>query len=162
MFTLEQIREIKERLINSGSKDTQLPEAELPLSGEETVAIIQDGENKKIPIREFYTEISSTYTKAEVDRLINAIKQFTYESASVLPQASASTMNKIYLIPSDNAEDNNVKDEYITVQDGSQYKWEQIGSTSVDLTNYYNMRQVNELLEDKADKTDLLGDYYAE
>ena len=162
MFTLEQINEIKKRLINSGSKDTQLPEAELPLSGEETVAIIQDGENKKVPIREFYTEISSTYTKVEVDRLINAIKQFTYESVSVLPQASAATMNKIYLIPSDNAEDNNVKDEYITVQDDGQYKWEQIGSTSINLSNYYNISQVNELLEDKANKADLYGEYYDE
>lgn len=161
MFTLEQINEIKKRLSNSGSKDTQLPEAELPLGGEETVAIIQNGENKKVLIREFYTEISSTYTKAEIDRLINAIKQFAYESVSVLPQATAATMNKIYLIPSDNAKDSNVKDEYITVQDGSQYKWEQIGSTSVDLTNYYDMEEVNGLLEDKADKTDLLGDYYA-
>ena len=79
---------------------------------------------------------SETYTKSEVDTIINAVKQFTYESVGTLPTASASTMNKIYLVPSSSSATQNIKDEYITIQDGSTYKWEQIGSTAVDLSGY--------------------------
>lgn len=79
---------------------------------------------------------SDTYTKTEVNNLISAIKQFTYEVAASLPTASQSTMYKIYLIPSSNPKTQNVKDEFITVLDGSTYKWEQIGSTEIDLSNY--------------------------
>ena len=90
---------------------------------------------------------SETYTKAEVQTLINAVKQFTYESVQVLPTASAETMNKIYLVPSSNPETQNVKDEFITVvtvdQGMTTYSWEQIGSTAVDLSGYYTSAQTD-------------------
>jgi hypothetical protein len=84
----------------------------------------------------YYTK-SQTYSKSEVDNLISSIKQFTYQSADSLPTASASTMYKIYLIPAANSETNNAKDEYITVENGSNYSWEKIGSTNIDLSGYY-------------------------
>lgn len=49
MFTRDQIEEIKKKLIMLGTKDTQFPDAH-KLNGEEIVAIVQDGENKKIPL----------------------------------------------------------------------------------------------------------------
>ena len=58
IFTQEQINEIKQRLALSGSKDLQLPLANLPLSGEETIALVQQGENKRVSIEEFYEEFS--------------------------------------------------------------------------------------------------------
>lgn len=52
-----------------------------------------------------------------------------------LPTASASTMGKLYLIPVSGS-GQNVKEEYITWLDGSTYKWEMIGTTETDLSNY--------------------------
>lgn len=49
MFTCDQIEEIKKKLIMLGTKDTQFPDAH-KLNGEEIIAIVQDGENKKIPL----------------------------------------------------------------------------------------------------------------
>lgn len=58
IFTQEQINEIKQRLALAGSKDPSLPLADLPLSGEETIALVQQGENRRVPIEEFYEEFA--------------------------------------------------------------------------------------------------------
>jgi hypothetical protein len=43
----------------------------------------------------------------------------------------------LYLVPSDDPDTSNIYDEYIwTIQDGSTYGWEKIGTTDVDLTGY--------------------------
>lgn len=90
---------------------------------------------------------SDTYTKTEVNALIAAIRQFTYVLAPSLPEASASTLFKIYLIPSERAKTDNVKDEFITIDNGEgaadRYTWEQIGSTAVDLSGYYTKAEVD-------------------
>ena len=52
-----------------------------------------------------------------------------------LPTASASTLGGIYLLANSQGEGNNF-DEYLTVKDGSNYAWEKIGSTDVDLSGY--------------------------
>ena len=56
-------------------------------------------------------------------------------------------MNKIYLVPSTNPETKNVKDEYITIavtdQGTTTYSWEQIGSTTIDLSGYYTSAQTD-------------------
>lgn len=90
---------------------------------------------------------SETYTKTEVNTLLNAIKQFTYVLVQTLPTASADTMNKIYLVPSSDPQTQNVKDEYITIatENGgtTTYAWEQIGSTAIDLSGYYTSTQTD-------------------
>ena len=90
---------------------------------------------------------SETYTQAEVNALIAAVHQFTYQSVTTLPTASADTMNKIYLVPSTNPKTKNVKDEFITIattdQGTTTYSWEQIGSTTVDLSGYSTTEQMN-------------------
>ena len=54
-----------------------------------------------------------------------------------LPEASVLTLFTIYLVPSTNSQQANVKDEFITVQDQEgNYRWEQIGSTTIDLSGY--------------------------
>ena len=101
----------------------------------------------------YYTK-SNTYTKTEVNNLVNAVKQFTYESVATLPTASASTMNKIYLVPATNTADKNIKDEFITINTGTaqspQYKWEQIGSTTLDLSGYVTSTALTTILADYA------------
>ena len=90
---------------------------------------------------------SETYTQAEIQQLIAAIKQFRYQSVAELPTASADTMNKIYLVPSTNPQTKNVKDEFITIattdQGTTTYSWEQIGSTEIDLSGYYTSAQTD-------------------
>ena len=90
---------------------------------------------------------SETFTKAEVNQLISAVQQFTYQSVAELPTASADTMNKIYLVPSTNPQQQNVKDEFITVsvtdQGTTTYSWEQIGSTTIDLSGYSTTQEMN-------------------
>lgn len=65
IFTQEQINEIKQRLALSGSKDPQLPLANIPLVGEETIAIIQGGENRRVSIEEFYEGFSQYIDNSE-------------------------------------------------------------------------------------------------
>ena len=57
IFTKEQIDEIRSRLSLSGAKDTSFPDADIPLKGNETIAIIQGGENKKVSLTDFYQEL---------------------------------------------------------------------------------------------------------
>ena len=90
---------------------------------------------------------SDTYSKNEVDQLIAAINQFELVSIATLPTASAATMGKLYFVPSADPQTSNVKDEYITLsvteQGTTTYYWECIGSTSIDLTNYYTKAQTD-------------------
>ena len=100
-----------------------------------------------------------TYTRAEVEALIAAIQGFSYEVVAELPTASASTMGKIYLVPSSDPQTQNVKDEYITIDNGSEaqtrYTWEQIGSTAIDLSGYVTISALNAALADYTTTTDL-------
>lgn len=51
MFTRDQIEEIRMKLQLTGRKDTSFPEAG-SLKGEETVAIVQNGENRRLSVRD--------------------------------------------------------------------------------------------------------------
>lgn len=97
-----------------------------------------------------YYKKTETYSQTEVNNLIAAIKQFTYQSVLTLPEASANTMNKIYLVPSSNQETRNIKDEYITIDNGDgasqRYTWEQIGSTAISLDGYVTTSALNTAL----------------
>ena len=90
---------------------------------------------------------SDTYSKNEVDQLVAAINQFELVSVQTLPTASASTMGKLYFVPSSDPQTSNIKDEYITLSvtenDTTTYYWEQIGSTEINLTNYYTKTQTD-------------------
>ncbi|MBR2097909.1 MAG: hypothetical protein IKH59_10660 [Bacteroidaceae bacterium] len=90
---------------------------------------------------------TETYSKEQVNALIDAINQFEYAVVAQLPTASSSTRHKIYLVPSTNPDTSNVKDEFITItttQNGViRYSWEQIGSTTVDLGGYSTTAQMN-------------------
>ena len=95
----------------------------------------------------YYYLKSETYSATEVDQLLAAIKQFTYEIVQTLPTASAQTVGKIYLVPSADPKTQNVKDEFITlttIEEGTTtYSWECIGSTTIDLSNYYTKTQTD-------------------
>ena len=82
IFTKEQIDEIRERLSISGRKDTQLPSVLLPMSGEESIALIQQGENRVIPIWTFYEEFARYIDGSERVDLLNVSRYAQQQSQS--------------------------------------------------------------------------------
>ncbi len=95
----------------------------------------------------YYTK-TNTYTKTEVDQLIGAISTLDIQIVQTLP--STGSTSTIYLVPK-TASTNDNYDEYIYVNNN----WEHIGSTEVDLSNYYTKTQTDDLLDDKADTSDI-------
>lgn len=67
-----------------------------------------------------------------------------------LPTTGISTTT-IYLVPSDDPQSENIYDEYINL-DGTSAGWEKIGSTEIDLSNYYTKTETDTLLSGKVDK----------
>ena len=74
---------------------------------------------------------SETYTKSEVQQLLSTISSLKLEVVTNLPTTNISS-NTIYLKPLDSAKENNIYEEYIYINS----KWETIGTTAVDLSNY--------------------------
>lgn len=93
---------------------------------------------------------TQTYSKTEVNALVDAVRQFQFQVVQSLPTASADTVGYIYLVPASHSQTANVKEEWITISETSgsatTYKWEHIGSTNVDLSGYYTSAQVDSLL----------------
>ena len=85
-----------------------------------------------------YYKKTETYSQSEVDNLISAAKSGRFVPVATLPTASADTMGAIYLVPKQDAETGDVKDEYITIQVTGGYDWEKIGDTQLDLSGYWN------------------------
>ena len=90
---------------------------------------------------------SETYTQAEVNSLIAGITGLHIEVVQTLPTTDISTTT-IYLVPKTTAGTQDVYDEYINL-DGTTSGWEHIGSTEVDLTNYYTKTETDNLLAAK-------------
>lgn len=109
-----------------------------------------------------YYKKSETYTQTEVNALIAQASMGLFVVAPTLPTASADTINKIYLTPSPNPEETNIKDEYITVLENNVYKWEIIGSTKIDLSGYVKSITVNgnTYYVDPTSTNITLADYY--
>ena len=87
-------------------------------------------------------------SKEELVELINTLRSNKFIVVETLPEPSAETYGKIYLVPIENGEDGNYHDEYITVakEDGS-FVWEYLGSTKVDLSDYAKKEYVAEEIE---------------
>ena len=94
------------------------------------------------------------YKKNEIDDKISAITTINFEVVGELPDSGEA--NKIYLVPNVEQQEQNVKDEYIWIDN----KWEIIGSTKIDLspyitvdvsnlTNYYTKTQSDEKYQTK-------------
>lgn len=94
-----------------------------------------------------YYKKSETYTQAEVDALISAVVTIDIEVVQALPTTDISTTT-IYLLPKQTAGTDDVYDEYINTT-GTSAGWELIGSTQVDLSNYYTKSEVDALIPDE-------------
>lgn len=103
----------------------------------------------------YYTK-NQTYTKEEVKSLLGTAAGFQFVIVEELPEKGDPT--KIYLVPitpkNDIAKEtvvDNYYNEYIWLAEEQRY--ENIGSTQIDLSDYYTKSQIDLLLQNKADNS---------
>ena len=86
----------------------------------------------------------NTYTKAEIDEMIAELKQFETAKVDHLPLRGEP--NVLYFVPRTTASGNDACYEYMWMND----KWEFVGSTEVDLTDYWTIDEVKQYVDDNA------------
>lgn len=89
--------------------------------------------------------------------LLNTMSGVNFVVVQTLPTTDIST-NTIYLVPKQEVGTDNIYDEYINT-DGTSQGWELIGTTEIDLSNYYTKTETDDLLDDKADIGDIPTDF---
>lgn len=103
----------------------------------------------------YYYKKSEVYNKQEVNSLVSGFHPFVPMRAEELPEASADTMYKICLVPSQNPQTLNSYDEYITIDAGEgaepRYSWELIGNTSISVDGYVTQDDLDAALATKQD-----------
>ena len=90
---------------------------------------------------------TEVYKKDEVNNLISNLTSFSALIVSTLPTDNIST-STIYLLANTEQANNNYYDEYLYINNA----WEKIGNTQIDLSNFYNKTETNNLLSAKIDK----------
>lgn len=93
----------------------------------------------------YYTK-TNTYTKTEVNDLINGITSMNVVVVQTLPTSGISATT-IYLVPKSTSQTNNAYDEYLYVNN----KWEKIGDTTIDLSNYALKSEIPTVTNDLTD-----------
>lgn len=102
----------------------------------------------------YYYKKNETYSQAQVNELLASVNKPAFKVVDELPESGA--QNIIYLVKKDTgSEQNDVYDEYIwiTDEDGTEH-WEHIGSTAVDLSDYYTKEEITALLNNQ--KTEII------
>jgi hypothetical protein len=94
-----------------------------------------------------YYNKADTYTQTEVNNLIANIQKLTSQIVTELPTENIDT-SVIYLIKQ---EESNSYMQYMYINNA----WAELGTTQVDLSNYYNKSEIDNKLAEKADKTEL-------
>lgn len=89
--------------------------------------------------------------------LLDTMTGINFVVVQTLPTTDIST-STIYLVPKQSAGTDNIYDEYINT-DGTSQGWELIGTTEIDLSNYYTKTETDDLLDDKADIGDIPTDF---
>lgn len=119
--------------------DAKVDPADLPTKLSQLTNDMGFINNSVADLVNYYTK-SETYTKTEVSNLISAIPKFSIQAVDQLPTQDISTTT-IYLVPKAGS-GTDVHDEYIYVDDA----WEIIGSTAVDLSDYYSKAQIDTMV----------------
>jgi hypothetical protein len=87
-------------------------------------------------------KLSKKYTDNAIKQAVGEVKGFEIKVVSELVAPGEASV--LYLVPSTKAKKANTYEEYIWVKDANDF--EHIGSTSVDLSNYYNKTEVDGLV----------------
>lgn len=107
--------------------------------------VITAAVNAKANSSDVYTK-SQTYTKSEVDALVDAIPKFAISVVTELPTTGAAAT--IYLLKTSETETGNLYTEYIYVNNA----WEELGTQTLDLSGYATTSAMNTALANKVDK----------
>jgi hypothetical protein len=95
---------------------------------------------------------ATTYTKTEVDTKIAGVQTFKKYLVQTLPDADEADMKGLYLVPTgETSEEGDLCEEWTVVEENGEKRWELIGGTTVDLSDYYDKDAVDNLLDDKQD-----------
>ena len=122
----------------------------VPIGADAANVDLTRGQDLETVISEIESNFDNYYDKTAINGLLEGISTLDIEVVTDLPSSDIST-STIYLKLNTSAEDNNIYDEYIYVNS----QWEIIGSTAIDLSNYYNKSEVDSKLTDKAAASDL-------
>lgn len=106
------------------------------------INIINDEISAESEIDDLHASTATTYSSSKITELIQGLG---FDTEVVLELPATGNPQTIYLIAKDDAETNNIYDEYIYTQND----WEKIGSTSTDLTQYYTKSEADTLLAGK-------------
>lgn len=124
--------------------------AAVPIGADAANVDLTRGQDLETVISGIESNFDNYYDKTAINGLLEGISTLDIEVVTELPSSNIST-STIYLKLNASAGVNNIYDEYIYVNS----QWEIIGSTAIDLSNYYNKGEVDSKLTDKAAASDL-------
>lgn len=124
--------------------------AAVPIGADAANIDLTRGQDLETVISGIESNFDNYYDKTAINGLLEGISTLDIEVVTDLPSSDIST-STIYLKLNASAGANNIYDEYIYVNS----QWEIIGSTAIDLSNYYNKDEVDSKLTDKAAASDL-------
>lgn len=89
----------------------------------------------------------TTFSSSKIVELLGSISQFTVRVVNELPVTGETHV--IYFVPAESGETSgsDVMNEYMWIEN----KWELIGNTRIDMSDYYTVEEVNDLLDAKLD-----------
>ena len=96
-----------------------------------------------------FTNDANYQTATDVASMIASIPQFSLSIVDSLPSSGQKMV--LYLVPKTSAGGDDIYDEYIWIESTSSF--ELVGSTTVDLSDYYSKTETNKLLDDCVHKT---------
>lgn len=89
----------------------------------------------------------STGTTWSSSKIVSELANAGFDVQVVQELPATGDSHTLYFVPSADPQTQNIYDEYLYTNNA----WEQVGSTSVDMSDYYNKTQVDTLLDDKAE-----------
>ena len=92
-----------------------------------------------------FTNDANYQTESDVASMIASIPQFKLSIVNALPSSGQKMV--LYLVPKTSASGDDIYDEYIWIEQTSSF--EHLGSTAVDLSDYYTKTEADALLADK-------------
>ena len=107
----------------------------------EAQAWLQTLQNQKAEIDDSSSTSNKTYSSNKINSLISSMVGLTIEVYQTLPDTGDE--HTLYLVERSTTLQENIYDEYLYINN----TWELIGSTQIDLNNYYTKNQVDNLIE---------------
>lgn len=123
--------------INTGTSGSS--SKHLPLGVGNTTAYTPTGD---------YNPATKKYVDDSITTAIAGVSQFSLLPVDTLPTEDIKT-NVIYAVPSDNPKEQDVRIEYVYINDA----WEILGTTKIDLSNYYTKAEIDAMFASISDYT---------